>query len=149
MKKLLFIISLIISTTLVVNAQEKEADNSNAPQIKFDKLIHDYGTIAQGANGEVEFSFTNKGNEPLILSRPRSSCGCTVPTWPKQPILPGKSETIKVTYNTARIGAFNKTVTIMSNAKNQIVVLRIKGKVVDKLEDGAPVKESGISPKNK
>ncbi|MCP4552143.1 MAG: DUF1573 domain-containing protein [Bacteroidetes bacterium] len=149
MKKILIIISLVISSTLVLNAQEKETDVISASQIEFDKLIYDYGTIIQGANGEAIFTFTNTGKEPLILSRPRSSCGCTVPTWPKEPILPGKSEIIKVTYNTARIGSINKTVTIMSNAENSTVVLRIKGKVVNKLADEAAVKETDSSSENK
>jgi len=81
------------------NANEK-VSNPNAPVITFDKTVHDYGTLQQHGDGKCEFTFTNNGKEPLILSNVRSSCGCTVPTWPRQPVLPGQSEVIKVKYDT-------------------------------------------------
>ncbi len=149
MKKIIFVLSMFMFSSLLVNAQEKKEENPNAPEIKFEKLVHDYGQILRNGNGTTEFKFTNTGKEPLILSRPRSSCGCTVPTWPKKPILPGKEEVISVTYATGRVGAFNKTVTIMSNAKNPIVVLRIKGEVVNQITDGSPTKSSGSVPTSK
>ena len=149
MKRTLFILSFILCSSLIVLAQAPKEDDPNAPQIKFEKLIHDYGMIAKGSDGKSTFKFTNTGKEPLILSKPRSSCGCTVPTWPKEPILPGKSENIDVTYNTNIKGAFMKTVAIMSNAKTPIVVLRIKGEVVDKETNGTPKKKSGLVPTNK
>ena len=105
--------------------------NPNAPEITFVKTVHDYGTIIKGGDGSCVFEFTNTGKEPLILSRPRSSCGCTVPTWPQYPILPGKTDKIKITYDTKRLGTIHKQVTIISNAKNPTVVLTIKGKVVN------------------
>ena len=98
--------------------------------IVFEKLVHDYGTIKKGGDGNTEFKFTNKGEKPLVLSNVRSSCGCTVPSWPKEPIEPGKTGVIKVKYNTAGLGAFNKSITVTSNAVNSRVVLRIKGKVI-------------------
>ncbi|MBN3034815.1 MAG: DUF1573 domain-containing protein [Bacteroidales bacterium] len=112
--------------------------NPNAPDIVFEKVEHDYGTIYQNDDGSCEFSFTNKGKEPLILSNVRSSCGCTVPEWPRQPILPGESEVIKVRYDTKRIGIINKTVTVMSNAKTASVVLKIKGSVIARPADQVP-----------
>jgi len=108
---------------------DAQVNNPNAPVIEFDKLIHDYGELDQHGNGRCEFKFTNGGKEPLILSNVRSSCGCTVPEWPRQPILPGQSEVIKVKYDTKRIGTINKSVQVYSNAKQKTVVLRIKGKV--------------------
>ncbi|MDV7395805.1 DUF1573 domain-containing protein, partial [Arthrospira platensis SPKY1] len=76
----------------------------------------------------------------------RSSCGCTVPAWPRKPILPGEQEKIKVTYNTAIRGRFQKTVTIMSNAvKSKTVVLTIKGEVIDKPAEAMPEKTTGMS----
>ncbi len=146
MKRLSLVITLLFLSTIWVNAQENKESNPNAPQIKFEKLVHDYGKILRGSDGKSTFKFTNNGKEPLILSRPRSSCGCTVPTWPKEPILPGNSEEIEVTYNTSRTGAFMKTVTIMSNATTPIVVLKIQGEVVDKITDGTPKKNSGSVP---
>lgn len=100
--------------------------------IVFDKIVHDYGTIVQNADGNSEFTFTNKGKEPLILSNVRSSCGCTVPIWPKEPIAPGKSGTIKVKYDTNRVGPINKSITVTSNAVNNSVVLKIQGNVTPK-----------------
>lgn len=134
MKKFLFSIALAafaFSSVLSQNevAAPAEADNPNAPVITFDKTVHDYGTLEYGAEGTCYFSFTNTGKEPLIVQQPRSSCGCTVPSWPKQPILPGESDQIKVTYNTKKVGNINKTVTVTSNAKNSTVILRITGKV--------------------
>ena len=88
------------------------------PEITFEKTTHQFGEIPYGGNGTYEFVFKNTGNEPLILSQPKSSCGCTVPEWPKRPILPGDTDVIKVTYkNTDRPGSFSKYVTIFSNAK--------------------------------
>jgi hypothetical protein len=107
----------------------KVEDNPNAPEISFEKTVHDYGTVAYGGDGACSFKFTNTGKEPLILQQPQSSCGCTVPTWPKEPILPGESNEIKVTYNTKKVGPINKTVTVRSNAKTNTIVLRITGKV--------------------
>jgi len=135
----------------VVTQQPQPADNPNAPEITFDKTVHDYGTITQGADGTCEFKFTNVGKEPLILSKPISSCGCTVPTWPQEPILPGKSDVIKVTYNTNTIGPINKTVTVYSNAKTNRVVLSIKGQVVAKPSTTVPEKtnDQGATPVNK
>jgi hypothetical protein len=113
--------------------QEKAAkaleENPNAPVIKFEKVVHDYGEIEQHADGNCEFKFTNQGKEPLILSNVRSSCGCTVPVWPRQPILPGQSDEIKVKYDTKRIGTINKSIQVYSNATEKTVILKIKGKV--------------------
>ena len=98
--------------------------------ITLDKDVHDYGTIQQGANGTCEFTVTNSGTEPLIISRCKGSCGCTVPQCEKAPIAPGATSAITVKYDTKRIGPINKSVTITSNASNAPTkVIRIKGKV--------------------
>jgi hypothetical protein len=94
----------------------------------------------QGDNGECEFKFKNTGKEPLILSNVYSSCGCTVPSWPKEPIMPGKSEVIKVKYNTSRLGTINKKVTVISNAVNNPIELFIKGNVSAKPAETLPEK---------
>lgn len=104
-------------------APESQAD------IRFDKMTHDYGTIKQGADGGCEFKFTNSGKEPLIISNCQGSCGCTVPSCPKEPILPGKSGVIKVHYDTKRVGPISKSVTVQSNAKTGTQTLQIKGTV--------------------
>ena len=146
MKRIVFTALIsVIAVTTVFTQNAQEGKNLNAPVISFAKTVHDYGTIYQNADGTCQFEFTNTGKEPLILSRPKSSCGCTVPTWPKQPILPGKSDEIKVTYSTRRIGPINKTVTIYSNASNSPVVLRIKGKVLKQPDEVMPEKETDQS----
>ncbi len=156
MKKIVLLATLIFAVLAGV-AQEKvkevkEVKPVNGPQISFETTLHDYGDIELNSDGSFEFIFTNTGNEPLILSKPRSSCGCTIPSWPKEPILPGESNVIKVTYNTKKAGPFNKTVTVYSNAKgNSSVVLRIKGKVLSKPAEALPKKETnvGATPVNK
>lgn len=112
--------------------------------ITVNKEVHDYGNIKHKANGDCEFIVTNTGTEPLILATVKGSCQCTVPSWPTEPIAPGASATIKVTYNTERVGAINKTVTITSNAVNEPTkVVRIKGNVMAAPDGTSPVNESG------
>ncbi len=152
MKKIILLIGVTVFAVSSILGQKVENDeNPNAPEIEFEKVVHDYGQIYKGGDGTCEFLFTNTGKEPLILSKPRSSCGCTVPTWPKKPILPGKGDKIKVTYNTNRVGRIHKTVTIYSNAKNNKVVLTIKGKVINKPKEELPEKnlDEQASPVNK
>jgi len=119
-----------------------ENNNPNAPDIRFEKMVHDYGTLEQHGDGHCEFKFTNTGKEPLILSNVRSSCGCTVPTWPRQPVLPGQSEVIKVKYDTKRVGTINKSVHVYSNGKTSPLTLKIKGKV--EVKPGAQLPEKNV-----
>jgi hypothetical protein len=125
-----FLFSAILLFVVAVSAKAQTADTTLV--IAFTSTVHDYGTIEQGADGAYEFKFTNQGKTPLILNNVRSSCGCTVPSWTREPVQPGSGGSIKVVYNTASIGAFNKSVTVSSNAKNSDVVLIIKGNVVQK-----------------
>jgi hypothetical protein len=91
----------------------------------------DYGTIAHNAEGRREFIFTNNGNKPLIITNAQGSCGCTVPTYPKEPIAPGAKGVIGVKYDTSRAGqAFTKTVTLTTNAVVPSKTLTIKGNVL-------------------
>ncbi|MFP5471604.1 MAG: DUF1573 domain-containing protein, partial [Bacteroidia bacterium] len=85
MKKLA--ITLGVALASLFSIAQEEVKTSGA-QISFDKEIHDYGTVDQGGNGECAFTFTNTGNEPLIITKAKGSCGCTVPEWPKEPIAP-------------------------------------------------------------
>lgn len=127
-----------------------KADDPNAPEITFEKDVHDYGTIKQGADGNCEFKFKNTGKEPLIISNAKGSCGCTVPTYPKEPIMKGQTGVIKVHYDTKRVGAFTKTVTLSSNAKTDTKILTIKGVVEASEEQPAdmatPFKKTGGMP---
>ena len=138
MKKVFLTISIFAFTLITVNAQttktekpvETPAATTSLAEITFESELHDFGSIEYAGNGTYEFKFKNTGKEPLIISDAKGSCGCTVPTYPKNiPIMPGKSEIIKVTYDTKRPGPFTKTVTIHSNAKTPEKVITIKGNV--------------------
>lgn len=153
MKKV-FSILMVMAFVFAGMAQNDEAQQPKknkkvkTPEITFVKLVHDYGQIEQGANGECEFEFKNTGKADLILTNCRSSCGCTVPSWPKDPIPPGKKAVIKVKYNTQRIGQINKTITVESNAVNDRVVLKITGNVNAKATEAAPENNSGAPKVN-
>lgn len=144
MKKIILIFAAVAFLgTYSVSAQEtpvkakteKKAKKTKLPKVEgvglvFENETIDYGTIEQGADGKREFVLTNNGTQPLIISNAQGSCGCTVPTFPKEPILPGKSAVIGVKYDTNRVGPFTKTVTITSNATaGASKVLTIKGTI--------------------
>jgi len=99
----------------------------NAQEFKFESETIDYGKIDKGANGERIFTFTNVGDQPIIIKNIQSSCGCTVPKKPEKPIMPGEKGEIKVSYDTKRVGGFSKSITIFSNATEAAKVIRIKG----------------------
>lgn len=130
MKTLFSVLFLAFALALQLQVNAQSADSTLI--IKFASTVHDYGTIEQGSDGSCNFVFTNTGQTPLVLSNVRASCGCTVPTWPREPVLPGKDGTIKVVYNTNLIGSFNKSISVNSNAKNKEVILNIKGSVIQK-----------------
>lgn len=142
MRKAIFTLSLLVVALIGFNANAQEVGASGA-KMKIDKDVHDYGTIEQGANGECVFVVTNTGTEPLILSRCKGSCGCTVPSCPQEPIAPGASANIKVKYDTNRVGPINKSVTITSNAGNEASkIIRIKGQIKAKPTDGTTTPEN-------
>ena len=99
---------------------------------RFEEEVIDYGNIAQNDNGVRTFKFTNRGRTAIVISKVKTSCGCTVPTFPKQAILPGESGTIDIKYATNRVGKFSKSIVVISNADNSEKKLRIKGNVIAK-----------------
>lgn len=107
----------------------KTADAAGTDFVKFDKVVHDYGTVKKGADGNCEFVFKNTTSAPLVITSCYGSCGCTVPNWPKEPLMPGKTTSIKVHYDTNRTGPFEKTVTVNYQDHAQAVTLKIKGTV--------------------
>ncbi|WP_394757840.1 DUF1573 domain-containing protein [Flavobacterium sp.] len=166
MKKIIFILSAIaFFGANTVNAQEvatkakmevkktknvkkaKKVAATPLPKVEgagmvFENETIDYGTIAHNADGKREFVLTNNGNKPLIISNAQGSCGCTVPTTPKDPIAPGAKAVIGVKYATDRVGPFTKTVTVTSNAEGMpSKILTIKGTV---LADPTPAPAAGI-----
>ena len=143
MKKVIYLLGIMLLMAGVAKAQDSKVPMG--PEIEFEKVVHDYGDVPYNGNGECEFRFTNTGDAPLLIQKPKSSCGCTIPSWPQEPILPGESDIIKVTYRTNRPGIINKTVTVTSNAvNNPTVVLRIKGRVLDQPTEVLPEKTNGF-----
>ncbi len=148
MKKFYITLTLSIFSIGLLNAQTTTTATSNAA-ITFNKTMHDYGKVTQGADGNCEFIFTNTGTEPLVLSNVQTSCGCTVPSWPKEPILPGKKGTIKVNYTKMNVvGTISKQITVYSNASNGTIQLSIKGTVLEASKVTSPEKpiNEGFTP---
>ena len=143
MKRLgLLIITLLLSGSILVGQTKKGKD-----EMVFDKTVngitaHDFGSIVYGANGKVDFSFTNNGTKDLIINDVKSSCGCAVPIYPKEPVKPGQKGTIQIEYNTKLAGPFNKTIVVYSTAGNSPVRLEIRGKVNAQANDLKPGKGS-------
>lgn len=145
MKKVLFSLMMMFVAAVAMN---KAVAQESGAKIDFTKETHDYGTIKNGADGTCTFEFKNTGNAPLIISNAKGSCGCTVPEWPKEPIAPGATASIKVSYDTKRPGAISKNVTIFSNAVgNETKVIYITGTVLPAPET-APVDNTVQPTKN-
>ncbi|WP_199120935.1 DUF1573 domain-containing protein [Pedobacter sp. ASV28] len=118
------------ATSTDSNALVADAD---APKVKVEKAIYDFGTIVQGEKVHYDFKFKNNGKTPLIITDASATCGCTVPEYPKQPIKPGEEGTIKVVFNsTGKIGIQDKVVTIISNANPKFEELHLVGEVKEK-----------------
>ena len=122
MKKIVLLLFVGL-LALSVQAQEKKA------KIQFKTETVDYGEIQKGSDGIRVFEFTNTGEVPLIISKVSSSCGCTIPKKPEEPIMPGKTGEIQVKYDTNRVGPIRKAITVISNADTPTKVLKIKGEV--------------------
>lgn len=131
-----FLMATSISLAQTEKKEEAQPVNKKAPEITFVKNLHDFGEIPNKGDGTYEFEFKNTGKEPLTITNVRTSCGCTTPFWPKEPINKGKTGVIKVKYDTKRVGNFTKTITVTSNAKNSTEVLTIKGKVLPAENNG-------------
>lgn len=123
MKKIIYSAIFLFAFSMMANAQQVTLKN-----IKDNTL--DYGKIKQNANGERVVQFKNTGDKPLIISNVQSTCGCTVPSWPKDPIMPGKKGEVKIVYNTKNAGTINKTITINSNdPKTPALAVHVTGMV--------------------
>jgi hypothetical protein len=125
MKKLIMICAVILGFTVTASAQ-----TDNKAEFKFVEETHDFGKIPQGKPVTVDFTFTNIGEEPLILTDVRPTCGCTIADFTKTPVLKGQKGTIKITFNAAVVTVFTKTIVVTSNAKTPSKNLIIKGEVV-------------------
>jgi len=136
MKNLVLSFIFVFFSSAALFAQEKKTldnignENLNQASFKFEEEEFNFKNINQGDVVNHDFAFTNTGKEPLVIADAKGSCGCTVPTWPKEPIAPGATAVIKVTFNSAgKMGMQDKTVTLSSNAKQNPMVLHLKGNV--------------------
>ncbi len=140
MKKLTFSVLLLFSTAvLFAQAQPTEAPKTDPLQVR--EMSYDFGKIPQGKPVTHVFVVSNTGTEPLILENIQASCGCTTPEWSKDPIPVGGTKEIKVGYNAAAEGAFNKSISIFYN-KGQVKSIIIKGEVWKTPEQSAPKNNS-------
>ena len=141
MKKIVLIVGLVsmvsftsckenasskINTDNVAEAAVRDEASKAVPVMSFEKSEHDFGTIEQGTPQETLFKFTNTGNAPLIITDAKSSCGCTVPNPPKDPIAPGESGELKVNFNGSGQNQVTKTITVTANTEKGSEILRIK-----------------------
>jgi hypothetical protein len=127
MKHLVYICSFIL-IILQINAQSDTLKLTGA-YIQLDSNSLNYGVIKKDSNGKRIITFKNTGDKPLIITDCNGSCGCTVPTCPTKSILPGNQGIITINYDTKRLGSFNKTVKIKSNAINHIAYIKVSGTV--------------------
>ncbi|HQQ20917.1 MAG TPA: DUF1573 domain-containing protein [Bacteroidales bacterium] len=127
MKKIVLILIAVFTTSFAIG---QTATKINGAEIKFESMTCDFGTLKIGDVKVGYYTFTNIGNKPLILDDVKTSCDCTTIEYPKAPVMPGKTEKIKVTYTAEDPGQINKWITVFSNAESYRVVLKTKGKVL-------------------
>lgn len=137
MKTLVIFVFSIFTIVGAVAQEAAEETNASGPVMSFEEDKHDFGDIFQGDKVEHVFEFENTGNEPLIITNVQTTCGCTAPEWPRDPIAPGQSGKIKVVFNsTGKIGRQNKVITVVSNATSPLNRVTIVTNVLPKKESG-------------
>lgn len=156
MKKVLIALN-VVCLLVVCGVYRSLAQSTTGPVFKALTDVVDYGEVAFKGDGTRELKFKNTGNEPLIITNAKGSCGCTVPDWPKEPIMPGQTGVIKIKYDTSRSGSINKSVTITTNEveskdgngqpvyKNHTVAVKGNVKAAPST-DGVPVQGGSTVP---
>ncbi len=121
-----------VSTNDVMNSKSAEGtSNSSLPDIKFEEETHDFGRITQGEKVTTAFKFKNTGGANLIISSATGSCGCTIPDYPKKPILPGEEATVNVVFaSEGKSGVVEKSVTLVTNCEPSTKILYIKANII-------------------
>jgi hypothetical protein len=150
MKKLFSLFTLLSLAATISFAQVQKApateETADGPKMELTSTTVDFGTIEQDSDPFRTISFTNTGNEPLIIKNAKGSCGCTVPTYEKAPILPGETSEIKIRYATNRLGKINKTVTLYTNEGAEVKrVLKVVGMVNKKAKQPEAVPSAAPS----
>lgn len=146
-----FLLSFFFAAMAVVSFAQNDTpaapadDPQGGPVMTFESKIVDYGTLEQHGEPLRVLKFTNTGTEPLVIKNARGSCGCTVPTWPKEPVMPGEESTIEVRYATNRLGKINKTIKITTNEGGDPHVIKVIGQINKaEEEESVPTQSGGI-----
>lgn len=143
MKKVVFTFIALFAFAAFSMAQDtqvKKTEQTNGPVLSLESDVIDYGTIEKNSEPLRTVSFTNIGTEPLIIKSARGNCGCTVPKWPKEPILPGETKKLEVRYATNRVGKFSKKVTLRTNEGETVLhTIKVMGEVLKpETDEGVP-----------
>ena len=129
MKRLSVILVLNLFVFIIAICQEDNKPKGKQAHIVFEKTVHDFGAIEYNMPAIYKFEFKNTGKEPLVLTKVKASCGCTTPSYSKEPVKKGKTGSVEVKYNTKIVGKFTKSITVYSNSEKSPIVLQIKGNV--------------------
>ncbi len=149
MKNILTFLTVVLAVAFM-NAQSTtpgttaEPVKTSGPHLEWQSTVVDYGEIKKGSDPVRKAVFTNTGTEPLIIKSARGSCGCTVPTWPKEPIMPGEKGVIEIRYDTQRVGPINKTVSVTTNESDQETRISLKGNISSEEEQTLPKSDGNI-----
>ncbi len=130
-----FLMAQTTPTKAATEKMEQKMGKKDGPVMTLESLTVDYGTIKQHSDPLRTVKFTNTGTEPLVIKNARGSCGCTVPKWSKEPVMPGEESVIEIRYATNRLGKINKTVTITTNEGGKPHVIKVIGKVLKAEKD--------------
>ena len=140
MKRIFFVLAIILIASVAFsqeNAGKKEkkdkAPTENVEKrssIVFDKLVHDFGTMEKGGDASCVFTFKNITKKPVTLTNVKTSCGCTAADWPKEPVAKKKKGSIKVKYDSNRIGKFTKTIKVFIDGNDNPIQLEIRGTIL-------------------
>ncbi len=135
MKTYLILLFILLLSGACGSNEEAEEKNAQAyAEIEFENKVFDFGTLTYDSDGRCYFEFTNVSKTPLIINTVRTTCGCTRPEWPENPVPPGESGRIGISYNTRISGTFHKGITVYSNTLDSPSKLYVKGKVQEKIE---------------
>lgn len=148
-----FLVLLMLAAAFIPvladDAKEQKESDEKYPEITFEKTTHDFGLFDRAHGDKVcWFVFTNTGNRELLILSANSTCGCTVPEYPKTAVMPGMKDSIKVSYNgsTRRVGVMKKTISLTTNCKKNTAYLYIMGEMVEELvQDRVKPEETGES----
>lgn len=163
MKRIFFIVTIMLfagiafsqekatKTATVAPAKTTESQEGNVEKrssIVFDKLVHDFGAMEKGGDASCVFTFKNVSKKPVTLTNVKTSCGCTAADWPKEPIAKKKKGSIKVKYDSNRVGKFTKTIKVFIDGSDTPIQLEIKGTIIapnaNDVNKVTPVNEKAI-----